>query len=96
MSTTKIHYDSTNSDKGVMFETMGSEQGTEPCTVVINSPCVYNHPEVSISECGSTSIAVTSEIDPEVQHVAQLFVDDLILKARKEAISRTNAMHRVI
>ena len=79
-----------------MFETMGSEQGTEPCSVVINAPYVYNQPEVSISECGSTSIAVTSEIDPEVQHVAQLFVDDLILKARKEASSRTNAMHGVL
>ena len=96
MSTTKIRYDSTNSDKGVMFETVGSEQGTEPCTVVISSPCVYNHPEVSISECGSTSIAVASEIDLEVQHVAQLFVDDLILKARKEVSSRNDAVHGVI
>merc|ERR1712152_78204 len=39
----------------------------------------------TVSDCESTSIVITSEVDTEIQVAAQIFVDDLISRARKEA-----------
>ena len=56
------------------------------CLKPINSSStISRYPDLTVSDCESTSIVITSEVDSEIQIAAQIFVDDLISRARKEA-----------
>ena len=72
-------------------------QNSSFCLKPINSSSTINrYPDLTISDCDSTSIIITSEVDSEIQIAAQRFVDELISKARKEADIKMSEKQQVI
>ena len=63
----------------------------------INSSSTINrYPDLTVSDCDSTSIVITSEVDSEMQIAAQVFVEDLLVRARKEADFKISLKQQVI
>ena len=72
-------------------------QNSTYCLKPINSSSTINrYPDLTVSDCESTSIVITSEVDTEIQVAAQIFVDDLISRARKEADVKISEKQQVI
>ena len=67
------------------------------CLNPVNSAStISRYPDLTVSDCESTSIIITSEVNSEVQTAAQMFVDDLISRAQKEADKKMSANPQVI
>ena len=63
----------------------------------INSSSTINrYPDLTVSDCDSTSIVITSEVDSEMQIAAQIFVEDLLVRARKEADFKMSLKQQVV
>ena len=63
----------------------------------INSSSTINrYPDLTVSDCDSTSIVITSEVDSEMQIAAQIFVEDLLIRARKEADFKMSLQQQVV
>ena len=63
----------------------------------INSSSTINrYPDLTVSDCDSTSIVITSEVDSEMQIAAQIFVEDLLIRARKEADFKMSLKQQVV
>ena len=94
----RLQYQS-NETNDNMVETDQSESIRNSSFVLkpINSPSTINrYPDLTVSDCDSTSIVITSEVDSEMQIAAQIFVEDLLVRARKEADFKISLKQQVI
>ena len=78
------------------FELNDSKPNSNSYVSVINTANMNTCPEVMVSDCDSTSIVISSEIDSKVQTVAQIFVEDLLFRAQKEVRSKLDVQSQVI
>lgn len=78
-------------------ELSNSKQRSYSCLTITNKGALKNYPEeVMMNGCDATSVVVTSNVDPEIQAVSQMFVEELLFKARKEVNCRVSAQHQTM
>ena len=85
---------SEDTEEAAVTELCNSKQRSYSCLTITNKCALKNYPKVIMSCYDSTS-AITKEVDPEIQAVAQMFVEELLFRAQQEARGRMAAKTQV-
>ena len=72
-----------------------SKQRSHSCLSITNNCSLSNCPDVIMNGCETKPVVITSNVDPEIQEAAQMFVEKLLFKAREEVSCKVSAQHQV-
>ena len=76
-----------NFDNVTDYEAINYQQNSGHCLQSTSTSSYKELPDLYVSDCETTSILITTEIDTELKIVAEKFVEDLLLRAQKEVSS---------